>query len=139
MKALRSQVIDTNDKYFSSIAIQMAMSHHSTAFSYDVLCIIGTYLSAYMKALATASVYDPGGQISTSFQYLSDKLSHGRYVGCPLPPSFQNFLATRASERAAEDRHPQDPVLGPTIVRQVAPCVGLGDGANVGGTPTGQL
>ena len=61
MKSLRSQVINVFDKDFSLLAMQTATSHHCKEFSYDVSFIIGTYLNACVKVLATASVSDPKG------------------------------------------------------------------------------
>ena len=92
VKALRSQVVEVINKGFSSVAMQISTIHCCIAFEYDVSCIIGTYLYACVKASATASVSDPGGRILTSFRYLGEKLSHGRYVERPLPPSLKNLL-----------------------------------------------
>ena len=85
-------------------SLQMATSHHCTAFAYDVSCIIGNYLNACMKASATVSLTDPGGRILVSFQYLINKLIHGRYVGIPLPPSLWTLLVTHDTKRAVAAR-----------------------------------
>ena len=89
-----------------------------------------------MKALATVSVSEPVERILTSFQYLRGELSHGRYVGHPLPTSHQDLLATRDSERAVVARHAQELAPDPTIVGRVAP--GLGLGGDGGGAPPRQ-
>ena len=109
--------------------MQMATSHSCTEFSYDVLCIIGTYLNVCVKTSLTASVLDPGGLITPSFQYMRDKLSHGRYVGRPLPPSLQNLLATWESEREMATRRDWELVPVPAIVGLVDPGVGQGGAA----------
>ena len=130
LEALHSQDVDAIDKDFSLFSMQMVTSHRCTAFSYDVSCIIVTYLNACVKASATASVSDPGGRIPILFQYLRYKLSHGKYVGHPLPPSLQNLFATRDSERAAADRRAREPAPGPTIVGLVLPGPGQGRGGS---------
>ena len=61
VESLRSHAINMINEKFSSFALQIATSHRRTEFAYDVSCIIGTYLNTCVKALATASVLDPGG------------------------------------------------------------------------------
>ena len=113
----------------------MAISHRCTEFAYDVSCIIGTYLNASMKASSTASMSDPGGRILVSFQYLRDKLSHGRYVGRPLSTSLQTLLLTRDSERAAAARRVQEPAPSPTIGGLVVLVPGVGQSGDGGSSP----
>ena len=90
-----------------------------------------------MKVLATASVSDPKGRILTIFQYLREELSHGRYMGRPLPPSLHNILATQDSDRAAAARCARKRALVPTIVGRVALDVVLGS-AGGSSAPPGQ-
>ena len=80
VEALRYQEIDAINEGLSLLAFQMAMIHPCTEFAYDVSCFIGIYLNMCIKASATASISDPGGQIMVSLQYLMKKLTHRRYM-----------------------------------------------------------
>ena len=80
-------------------------------YSYDVSCIIGNYIKTCVKSLEKVSLSNSGGRIPVSFQYLKKKLSHGRYLGFPLPLSLRTLLLTCDTKRAAADRRVQDPVL----------------------------
>ena len=102
--SLQLQVVNALNKGFSSFFLYMETRHRCTAFTYDVSCIIGDYLNACMKALATVSLSDPGRRILVSFQYLKDELRHIRYVGFPLTPSLGSLLLTRDTQRVVEAR-----------------------------------
>ena len=58
---LLPHVINALDKDFTSFSLQMCTSYRCTEFVYYVSCIIGKYLNACVKALATVSFTDPGG------------------------------------------------------------------------------
>ena len=116
----------------------MATINCGTPFSDDVSCIIGNYLNACVKVSVTASVSDPGVRIPISFQYLREKINHGRYVGCLIPPSIENLLATRDSERAATARRAREAAPGPAIVRPVVPGVGQDGRASSYSAPPGK-
>ena len=114
----------------------MGTSHRCNVFAYDVSCIIGNYLNACVKVLATVSLTDPGGRILVSFKYLRDKLIHGWYVGCPLPSSFGTPLLTRNTKRAAAARRFQEPAPGPVNSgTNGGSSLGAGRGSGSGGTP----
>ena len=110
----------------------MATIHHCTAFVYDVLRIIGTYLRMCMK-------------VSDGFRVGPERknpcISNGWYVGRPLHPSLQTFLITCNSKRAAATRHNQEPATVPAIGGLVGPGPGVRQvgGADGGGDPPGQL
>ena len=69
---------------------------------------------------------DPGGQIPVSFQYLMEKLRHGKYVGCLITTSLKDFLLTHNLERAAASRRYWYPSPGPTIGGPMGPGLGVG-------------
>ena len=134
IETLFSQVFDAIDKDFYSLTLKMEMIHHCTVFAKNVLCIIGNYLNACVKASSTASVSESGGKIPIYFQYKREKRSHGQYVFRPLPPSLQTLLLTHDSERAVTARRAWDPAPSPAIGGLVRPGPGVGQGGSAGGS-----
>ena len=112
VEALRPQAVDAIDEEYAYFSLQMAKSHHCTLFAYDVSCIIGNYLNAYVKALATVLLTDPGGLILVYFQYLKEKIIHSRYVGRPPPPYLGTLLLTCDTEREAAAGRIREPAPG---------------------------
>ena len=66
VEALQLQVVNTLEKKFALFLLQISMSYRCTAFAYDVSCIIGNYLNACVKVLATVSLLDLVGLIPWS-------------------------------------------------------------------------
>ena len=71
-----------------------------------------------------------------SFKYLREKLSHGRYVGLPPPPSLRTPPLNCDTKRDAAARRVSKPANGPINGgTNGGSILGAGRGGNVGGTP----
>ena len=55
------QVVDALNEEFSSFSLQMATIHRCIDFAYDISCITGNYLNAFVKVSAMALLSYLGG------------------------------------------------------------------------------
>ena len=87
----------------------MENSESTTCFAYDVSWVVGCYLNACILASSAARQGDPGARTPCSFQFIINKLDHGRYSGRQLPASLQGLLSVRARRRALAAPPPPSP------------------------------
>ena len=81
----------------------------TTRFAYDLLWVVGRYLNACVLASSAAGKGDLGARTPCSFQFIINKLDHGRYAGRQLPASLQGLLNVRARRQALAEPPPLVP------------------------------
>ena len=83
-----------------------------TRFAYDMLGVVGRYLNACVLASSAAGQGDPGAGTPCLFQFIINKLDHGRYAGRQLPASLQGLLNVWARQWALAAPLPPPPSSG---------------------------